>query len=128
MPKAFDFLNCFAGALSETCSFKNNWTDPLGPQDYEVFPGGGFVENCEGSPLPLSTSANTVQPTKIAYCLTYSSPNQYGAIEKKAGSQRSRFDFGSLQGFRSACRGLDLWWRVRYCFLCIGMSVTECST
>ena len=96
VPKAFDFLSCFAGALSETCSFKDNWTDPIGPQDYEPFPGGGFVENCEGSPSPLSISANIVQPAKIACCLTYSSPHQHGTIEKKASSQPARLDFGSL--------------------------------
>ena len=48
VPKAFEFLGCYAGALSEkaSCSFKDNWTNPIDPSEYSEFDGSGFIENC----------------------------------------------------------------------------------
>ena len=51
VPKAFDFLNCYAGVLNEPqyCSFKDNWTELIDPSDYPAFDGSGFQENCNSA-------------------------------------------------------------------------------
>lgn len=62
VPKAFDFLGCYAGALNKTsyCSFGDNWTDPINPSDYTAFNGSGFHEKCNNRPSPLCLLAKTV--------------------------------------------------------------------
>ncbi|KAL8792156.1 MAG: hypothetical protein Q9195_005252 [Heterodermia aff. obscurata] len=54
VPKAFEFLNCYAGALNEppSCSFKDNWTTPIDASDYPNFDGQGILENCSSRPFP----------------------------------------------------------------------------
>ena len=59
VPKAFDFLNCYGGALNETsyCSFKDNWTDPIFPSDYPEFDGEYSNKNGNSRPSPQSLFA-----------------------------------------------------------------------
>ena len=62
VPKAFEFLGCFAGALNKTptCSLKDNFTDPFYPNDYEAFDGSGFNEKCKSRPSPQYLLAKDV--------------------------------------------------------------------
>ena len=59
VPKALEFLDCYAGALNEppNCSFKGNWTDPIVQRDYPTFDGRGFNEKGDSRPFPQSLSA-----------------------------------------------------------------------
>ena len=62
VPKALEFLNCYAGALNETryCSFKDNWTEPIDPSDYSGFDGSGFAEKGNSRSSSASVLANNV--------------------------------------------------------------------
>ena len=59
VPKALEFLGCYAGALEEPpdCSFNGNWTDPIVQSDYPSFDGRGFNEKGDSHPFPQSLLA-----------------------------------------------------------------------
>ena len=61
-PKAFEFLNCYAGVLNETqyCSFKDNWTEPIDTSDYADFTESGLNEKCSRALSQSSIFANQV--------------------------------------------------------------------
>lgn len=56
VPKAVEFLECYAGAINEkqSCSFKDNWTEPIERGDYPIFNPVDFNPKCKypHSPLP----------------------------------------------------------------------------
>ena len=93
VPKAFEFLNCYAGALIKppSCSLNDNWTEPIDSSDYPSFDGSGFIENCNSRPFPSFLLAKSIQLMKIAYCWTYSFLNQSGITELKVCFIEPRF-------------------------------------